>query len=153
MPEWMGRGGDGSGVHVGGAPVVLALVEGDDEVRYVEAKMMARGCRRFLSGAVRRSGRRSSGRRLAPVVDGFVVWLHEKFNGVVRGKRNGKGRGMGAASGSGTHWCRRKWKKIAADRRSSGEQICRPGGVLGSRVWGKRRRGRRVSYRWPESGD
>ena len=75
----------------------------DDGVRHGEAEKLARRCVRVRLGAAVRRDRSSGGGRRAPVIDGFVVWLHEKFDGVVRGMRNGKGRGMGVASGSGTH--------------------------------------------------
>ena len=80
---------------------------------------------------------------MASVEDAGVDWLQGKIMEEVRKMRNGKGRGIGAVSGLGTHWRHRKWRSTAAGRRSSDDEIRRPGGGLGARVWGKRERRRR----------
>ena len=102
-PELVDDGGNGLGVGVIVALVAPSDREVDDGVQHGETETMARRRVRIRPGAAARDDRRSSGRRLAPVVDEIVVWLHEKIDGVVRGMRNGKGRDMGVASGSGTY--------------------------------------------------
>ena len=71
----------------------------------------------------------------------------KKKSGKALGNVREKGKEEGQVLAAGTHGVGRKRRGTAADRRSSGEQICEPGGVLGARVWGKRRRGRPASYR------
>ena len=56
-----GRGGDGSGVEVRGAPVVLVLGEGHDGVRDETTKPMAKGHPRFSPGMATELERRGGG--------------------------------------------------------------------------------------------
>ena len=146
----MDDGGNGSGVGVIVALVAPGDREVDDGVQHGETETMVRRRVRIRPGAAARDDRRSSGRRLAPVVDEFVVWLREKNRDRVREVQRVAGEREGPKGRGPAHRGDRNRRKCGGGRADSGDKIRRPGGALGVRVRGKWVRGRRGFYRRPE---
>ena len=115
------RSGYSSDVEGEGVPVVPGLGKYDDDVQHGTTKRMARGRARLRPRAVARGDRSCGGGRQAPVEEGGVDLLHEKFPEEVREVHDDTGKNGDQKRAAEAHGGDRNLKNDGGGSADSGE--------------------------------